>query len=263
MLLRVLTAFSVLVVLLLTAGELRADWEASKDNVFNKKQLLAYIETLKEFMEQWRAMGKSIEANKGNIGALAALAHTDAKFDALLAKHGTNRQEFEWMGTQAMMAYGLITAGEVMDKLKDQFVEQGKNAQLDLLDAQKKLSSYEAVEKGGKRVLTKEEREGLVKEATDLQQSIVDELKQRAEEAETASDEAIKAEIDAKTTAGLSKSPPADVSDNREEYVKGKLVEVETTCTAVKAAQPRKRSKEIDLEEHDSSVGRRTQGCTA
>jgi hypothetical protein len=236
------------------AAPLRADeWEEPKNGLFTEKQIEHYAAAQKDLMQLLRTMGKAVEGSKTGIGAAAVLAGMDDKVNAIVAKHDLKRAEFEWLGSKAFECMGLAMIDEQFDKGKDDLAEQRKKNVADQEAMKKRIADYEKASKEGKRVLTKEQREELVKGSKEAQDSANEEARQHAQEAKEAADEAAKIEGEAKAADALAKNPPPDVDkDSRDDYVKGKKEEAESL--RANAKESRDREKEAKKAEAESKA---------
>jgi hypothetical protein len=231
-----------------------ADWEAPKDEKFTEKQVENYAAATKELFGMMKAMGKAAEGASGPA-ALALMAGLDDKVNAIVAKHGMERREYEWLGNKIFENMGMAMIDETMDKAKEDLAKQKKKLADDLAAAQKKLADYQQAQKDGKRVLTKEQREELVKRAKEEQASAQEEVKQHEQEAKDAETEAKTHDSEAAEAEKLAKNPPGDVSaDDRPDYVKGKKEEAENARNAAKEVRERVKEAQKAVAESKAKV---------
>ncbi|MDB5330056.1 MAG: hypothetical protein JWP03_1207, partial [Phycisphaerales bacterium] len=167
-----------------------AGWTEPKDGAFTEKQLTNYIDTMKEVMASWKAAGKALEGGQNGFAAAAVLARTDAKTKEVMAKHGLAEDEYNWLSGKVFEAWGGVIMQNVSEEADKQMTAQTKLTQDKIAAGKQKLAAYEKALKDGRRVLTPEERESIIKSAKDDQQSALDEAKQHADEAKQHADEA-------------------------------------------------------------------------
>ncbi|MDB5289453.1 MAG: hypothetical protein JWL69_694 [Phycisphaerales bacterium] len=222
-----------------------AGWTEPKDGTFTEKQLTNYIDTMKEVMASWKAAGKALEGGQNGFAAAAVLARTDAKTKEVMAKHGLAEDEYTWLSGKAFEAWGGVIMQNVSEEADKQMTAQTKLTQDKIAVGKQKLAAYEKALKDGRRVLTPEERESIIKSAKDDQQSALDEAKQHADEAKqhaneakAAGDEAAKADAEAKAAEAAGKNPPKDLSDDdKAAFIDEKKNAVETAKSATKDAR--------------------------
>jgi hypothetical protein len=222
-----------------------AEWTEPKDGVFTEKQLTAYIDTMKEVMASWKAAGKALEGGQNGFAAAAVLARTDAKTKEIMAKHGLSEAEYTWLAGKVIEAWGGVFIQNAMEEADKQMATQTKTTADKIAASKQKLAAYEKALKDGRRVLTPEERESIIKSAKDDQQSALDEArqhadeaKQHADEAKTAGDEAAKSDAEAKAAEVAGKNPPKDLSDDdKAAFVDEKKNAAETAKNNAKEAR--------------------------
>lgn len=236
---------------LLSFASFAADWAEPKDGKFTEKQLENYIGAQKDLMAYLKAAGKAAEGS--GAGALAVLAGMDDKVNGIFAKHGLQKPEYEWLNTKVWEALGASMVDTALDKASADLAERKKKHADEVAAAKAKLATFEAALKNGARVLTKEQRDDLVKQAKEAQTSALDEAKTHADEAKAAAEEAAKAEADAKASDALAAKPPADVdADGKADYIKGKKEEAGNFRTAAK--EVREKEKEARKAEAESKA---------
>jgi hypothetical protein len=242
----------------LVAGVRAADWQPPKDNLITEKQLVSYLQVQKEAIDNWRAAGKAIEGSQSSGAAMALALRNDEKFKASLVAHGLTSDEYSWVANKVWQAYGAVKVEEVVTDAQKGLEQQKKTNQQKLADLKQKLAAYEAAQKNGRRVMSKDDRDQAIASAKSDQQSALDEAKQRADEAAQAHQEAGKADDDAKAADNAAKNPPSDVSaDDRPGFIEQKKTEAQQFRDAAREA----RDKETEAKKAEAES--RSKAATA
>ncbi|MDB5303328.1 MAG: hypothetical protein JWM97_877, partial [Phycisphaerales bacterium] len=135
-----------------------AEWVEPKDGVFSEKQVVAYIDTMKEVVASWKAAGKALEGGKNGFAAAAVLARTDAKTKEIMAKHGLVEAEYNWLAGKVTEAWGGMFIQNAMEEADKQLAVRTKETQGKIAAGKQKIAAYEKALKDGRRVLTPEQR---------------------------------------------------------------------------------------------------------
>lgn len=224
--------------LFLVAMPARAAWEPPKDNVMSDKQVTAYLQVLKQALDDFRAAGNAAENAQTSAGAVASYLKGDAKFKSNLASHNMTEDEYRWIGERMMDAWGATLSDQVLGNATKGMAEQRKTMQQRIDESKARLAAYEKAQSEGRRVMTKEERQQAIDAAKSDQQSAQDEAKQHEDEIKQFTEDANKADADAKAADALVKNPPSDVSaDDRAGYIEGKKADAQTARDAAKEAR--------------------------
>ena len=224
--------------LLCAVGVSAADWKEPKDGLLTEKQLTSYLAVQKEVLAQLKASGKALEGTQSSAAAMAVILQNDASFKASLQKHGMSQEEYTWVGGKAWEAWGGLLMDKIAENAQADLDKQRQAKQKELADLRQKLATYQNAQKEGRRVTTKEQRDGAISSATEDQKSALEEAKQHADEAKQAHEDATKAENDAKAADAAAKNPPADVSaDDRPGFSEQKKSDAQAARDAAKDAR--------------------------
>ena len=231
---------------LILASSAAAQWKQPADNVFTEDQLNTYIATTNDWLDENAKIMQQLSEAKTTEGRIAAVTDLDKKHQACLDRHHISQAEYDWMGQQAITAYGVaVYAQDAYEKAEADLQARFKENDDKLADAQKRLATYQAAAKDGRRVMTSEERDAAIKSAQSDQKAALEEVKLREEEAKTAETEAQHHDADAKAADDLAANPPADVSaDDRPSYIESKKNEAQAARDAAKDARGRQADAE-------------------
>ncbi|HLX61023.1 MAG TPA: hypothetical protein VKX17_07050 [Planctomycetota bacterium] len=237
------------------ASSFAADWAEPKDGKFTETELTNYIGAQKDLVAYLKAAGKAVEGS--SAAALAVLAGVDEKASGILSRNGLQRAEYDWLNAKVWESIGIIYVDAAFEKGNAELAERKKKHADDIAAAKAKLAAFEAAQRNGTHVLTKDQRGDLIKQAKEAQASALEEAKTHADEALAAAEEAAKAEADAKASDALAAKPPADVdADGKADYIKGKQEEAENFRTAAKEVREKeKEARKADAESKAKAAG--------
>ncbi len=241
---------------LIFSAPLLADFAPPADGKLSEKQVTTYIAVLKDQMDALRAAGNAAEGTTSSAAGVAIYSHASEKMDASLTQHGMNKEEFNWVGTQVGALWPIAVLRQQWDETGKPDIEKQIKAKQDDIAAQnEKLAAYQKAEKGGTRVLTKDQHDA----ATQAAGGEMDSSKQTVTEAEAnvkqIKDEVAQHDKDAADDEALAKNPPADLAgDDRTAYIDGKKNDEQTAKDAAADARTRLKEAEKSLEEAKAAL---------
>jgi hypothetical protein len=229
------------VVVLLLAISARGAWTPPADKKFTEDQLKVFLDTQKDWLNEDAKILHDISASQTDAMRIAAAGDLDKRYQACLARHKISREEYEWLGQQALAAWSSLTFfDKAYKETNDQIDAQTKENNAKLADAEKRLTTYQKAQRDGVRVMSAEDRDESIQSAKDDQQSALDEAKQHGDDATAAQAEAKQHDADAKIADDLAANPPSDISSgDRPRYIDNKKSEAQAARDAAKDARSR------------------------
>lgn len=232
-----ITALSLLFVVFFS-GLVHGQQTRPTEKKFSEAQLKTFLETQKDWLQESAKILQDASNSKSDQ-AKSELVNVAQLYQTCLDRHQISRDDFESMGQRAADAFAAVAYldGEYktgLDKLDAETAQQNSA----LTDEQKRLEMYQEAQRNGWRVLNADDRDVLVKAALADQQSILEEVKQRADDVNSAETEAAQDDADVKTEEDEAKNPPMDISpDDRAEYVQNKHREADAARSSAKEAR--------------------------
>ena len=216
-----------------------AEFEPPADGKLTEKQIATAIPILQQQMDALRAAGKAAEGSKSTAANMAIIMRATEKVDAAVAKSGMSKQEYDWVSNQLGKLWpAAMMVQQWEENAKPDMEKQIKEKETERDAAKLKIATYEKAQKDGKRIQTKEQRDGAVQSATTDRDSIAQEVKDRQTDLKAANDEVAQHEKEAADAEALVKNPPAEVSaDDRPGYIDGKKGEAQTARDASKESK--------------------------
>jgi hypothetical protein len=209
--------------MLLTANA-GADFKPPADGTFTESQLVTYLDTQKDWLQQSAAILQNAAAAKTPQAKSAAVANIDQKYQACLAEHKITREEYEWMAQQAQIAWGATSYVDTKDKQALGRIDEKIKLMDQCIDcAKQQLAEYQNAKKKGLRVLTAQQHDDLVKQAQDDAHAASDEVKQHETDALAVDAEVKQHDADAKDAETAAANPPADLTGtDRDAFIQNK-----------------------------------------
>lgn len=233
---------SALLALLIGAACVQAEeWNEPENGLLSEKQVTSYIAISKELFELLKASGKAADNAKSTASALVLGMQTDAKYQAILKRHGMGQDQFTWVTGKVWEAFSVAEMEKVFDgQVKEEMAKGAKESESQLAVARKKLEQYQAAQKAGQRVMDKEARQQAIEEAKAERQSAQEEAKDFANQAKEAQAEAAQAEKEAKEAEAAAKNPPGGMEkEERADFIKEKQEEAKAARQTAQEARQR------------------------
>jgi hypothetical protein len=241
----------IAVIAIAFAPVVRADFTPPKDGKLTEKQVTGFIEISKEQMDAIKGAQKAGEGSTSGTGNLALLAHANEKIEAAIAKNGMTKDEFNWVGEQVGKLWPIAVYQKKWEEQGKPDLEKQLAAKVDESAAAKaRLATYEAAQKAGTRVQTKEQRDAAIAAATTDRDNITAEVKTDQDAIKPISDEIAQHDKDAADAEALAKSPPADVAaDDKNAYIDQRKNEAQAAHDAAKDARDRLTEAQKNLDD--------------
>jgi len=223
---------AIALLLLLIARSAFADWSPPADGKFTESQLAVYLVTQKELLE----ILSSAHAAQAQGGQVPDLSQ---EYQACLDKHHMSRLEFEWMQQRTGDAWSALAYLDGAGKAnKDRLDAQEKQFDDQIAAEQQQLAAYQNAKTNGWRIVTPEDRDAIVKTATDEQHTAQAEVTRYQQDAQADETDAQQHDADAKAANDQAANPPSDVSaEDRAQYIQSKKTEAEAARQSASEAR--------------------------
>jgi len=222
----------------LASGSVRADWQEPKDGLLTEKQITGYLAATREILQNLKAAGKAVEGTNNPVTAMQVYKQTEGKSQAAMAKQGMTEAEYQWVAGKVWEARGSLYLMEIQAKAEVEIAERTKKSAEEIAMLQKKVAAYEQAQKSGRKVMTADERNDVIKSAKEDQKAADEETKSHADAAKEATDAATKADAEAKAADTAAKNPPKELTgDDRQSFIDEKKQAAESARTTAKEAR--------------------------
>lgn len=229
------------VIVLSIALPARGDWKAPADNKYTEDQLKLYLDTAAELTEVDAKLIAQANNSQSSVEKLNLASRMTKENQKCLDRHHISKEEYDWLAKQVSAAWTVATYLDgAYTKIKSDFAATAKDNDARLADAQQRLVVYTAAQKAGKRVLSDDQRDAIIKSARDQQQSALDEARQHGDDAAAVENEAKQHDATAQRDDDLAKNPPSDVpQEDRPDYITTKQNEAQVEREAAKDVRTR------------------------
>jgi hypothetical protein len=218
-----------------------AGWKEPADRKLTEDQVKVYLATENDWLDVTYKIARDVESAKTHDQRISAVQGMDQRTQAVLDKHHVSKEEFSWVGNRVLEAWGLaVYVYDVQNKAREEINNHVKENDQKLAQAKQRLADYQAAQKDGRRVMSREDRDAAIKSARNDQQAALDDAREHVDEAKTAAGEATQHDNEATAADALAAKPPANVSaDERQGYIDGKKAEAQTDRDAARESRDR------------------------